>query len=96
MLTWIFYVVVFLLLGLVTGANFRSVSVAIFVNTGLTGNPEIGNTTVWVLINIWWLDWVRDTKFGTNVSNEKLLDAGLHQGYSFYRFWDIKEKPTGW
>ena len=36
-----------------------------------------------------------DTKFGTNVSNRMLLNAAKFQGYSFYRFWVIKEKPTG-
>ena len=69
---------------------------AIFFYKGLTRNPEIGNTHVWVLPNIWRLEWVRDTKFGTNVSNEMLLNATKCQGYSFYRFWVIKEKPTGW
>ena len=36
-----------------------------------------------------------DTKFGTNVSNKMLLNIAKCQGYSFYRFWAIKEKPTG-
>ena len=35
-----------------------------------------------------------DTKFGTNVSNRMLLNAAKFQGYSFYRFWVIKGKPT--
>ena len=61
----------------------------------MTRNPEIGNTPVWVLPNIWGLRQVRDTKFGTNVSNEMLLNAAKCQGYSFYRFWVIKGKPTG-
>ena len=39
--------------------------------------------------------WVKDTKFGTNVSNKMLLNAEKCQGYSFYRFWVIKGKPTG-
>ena len=25
-----------------------------------------------------------------------LLNAAKYQGYKFYRFWVIKEKPTGW
>lgn len=37
-------------------------------------NLEIGNTPAWVLPNIWRLGQVRDTKLGTNVSNEILLD----------------------
>ena len=36
-----------------------------------------------------------DTKFSTNVSNRMLLNAVKFQGYSFYRFWIIKGKPTG-
>ena len=45
-------------------------------------------------------DWggrrgVRDTRFGKNVSNKMLLNAAKCQGYSFYRFWVIKRKPTG-
>ena len=47
----------------------------IFVYKGMTRNPEIRNTPVYVLPNIYRLSWVSDTKFGTNVSNEKLLNA---------------------
>ena len=35
------------------------------------------------------------TKFGTNVSNKMLLNVAKLQGYSFYRSWVIKGKPTG-
>ena len=55
------------------------------------------NTLVWVLLNIWRLGWpnlVRVTKFATNVSNEKLLNAAKWLGYSFYRSWVIKGEPT--
>ena len=38
---------------------------------------------------------VRNTKFGTNVSNKMLLNAAKYQDYSFYRFLVIKGKPTG-
>ena len=67
----------------------------IFFYKWLTRNPEIGNTPVWVLPNIWRLGWLMDTKCGTNVSNRMLLNAAKVQGYSFYRFWVIKGKPTG-
>ena len=67
----------------------------IFFYKRLTRNTEIGNTTVWVLPNIWRLGWVRNTKFGTKVSNEMLLNAAKRQGYSFYRFGVIKGKPIG-
>ena len=60
----------------------------------LTRNPEIGNTPGWVFSNIWRLERVGDTKFGTDVSDEMLLNAAKCLGYSFYRFWVIKTKPT--
>ena len=62
---------------------------------GLAWNPEIRNTLVWVLPNIWRLGHITDTKFGTCVSNRILLNAAKCQGYSFYCFWVIKGKPTG-
>ena len=62
---------------------------------GLTRNVDIGNTPIWVLPNIWRLEQVMDTKFGANVSNRILLNAAKFQGYSLYRFWVIKRKPTG-
>ena len=67
----------------------------IFFYKGLTINPEIGNTPVWVLANIWRVGRVMGTKFGTNVSNRMLMNATKFQCYNFYRFWVIKEKPTG-
>ena len=42
-----------------------------------------------------YLEQIMDTKFGTNVSNKILLNAAIFQGYSYYRFWVIKGKPTG-
>ena len=68
----------------------------IFFYKGLTRNPEIGNTPVWVLPNIWRLGQVRDTTFGTNISNEMLLNAVKYQGYNFYRFWVINVKLIEW
>ena len=65
----------------------------IFFCKGLTRNPEMRNTPVWVLPNIWRLGQVIDTKFGTNVSN--IMYAAKFQGYSFYHFWVIKGKLTG-
>ena len=62
---------------------------------GLTRNPEIRNISVWVFPDIWRLEPVMDTKFDMNVSNRMLLNAAKFQGYSFYRFWVIKVKPTG-
>ena len=50
---------------------------------------------VWVFPNIWRLGRVRDAKFVSNVSNEKLLNASKSQDYSFKRFWVIKENQQG-
>ena len=63
----------------------------ILLHKGLTRNPEIGNTHVWVFPNIWRLARVMDT---INVSNRMLLNATKLQGCSFYRFWFIEGKPT--
>ena len=76
---------------IITGSGIMT----IFFCKWLTRNPEIGNTPVWVFSNIWRLGRVMDTKFGTNVSNRMLLNAAKFQGYSFFRFWVIKGKPTG-
>ena len=61
---------------------------------GLTKNLEIVNTPVWVLPSILRLGQVRDSKFGSNVSNKMLRNAPKCQGYGFYHFWVIKGKPT--
>ena len=50
---------------------------------GLTISLEISNTPIWVLLNTWRLGWVKDTKFGTDVSNEMLVNAAKCQSYSF-------------
>ena len=65
----------------------------IFFYKRLTRNPEIRNTPVSVLPDIWRLGQVRNTKFGTNVSNKILLNDAKCQGSSFYRFY-VKGKPT--
>ena len=63
---------------------------AIFFYKSLTRNLQIGNTSVWVLPNIWRLGQVRDTKFGRNVSNKMLLNAAKYQGNNFYHLLVIK------
>ena len=95
-----FDVVAFLLSSLVTGPSFMSISLLVFklrqfffVFKRLTRTPEIASTPVWILPNIWRLGQVRDTKFGTVVSNKNLFNAAECQDYSFYRFWVIKGKP---
>ena len=66
----------------------------IFLYKKLTKNPEIGNTRVWFLPNIWRLGQVRNTKFCTTVSNKKLLNVAKYHGNSFYIVLFIKGKPT--
>ena len=61
---------------------------------GFTRNPEIEKNPVGVLPNIWRLGRVKNTKFDMNVSNKILRNSAKCQGYSFYRFWVIKRKPT--
>ena len=82
-----FDVAVFLLSNLVTGSSFMSISFLglklwqFLCIRDLTRNSEIGNTSVWVLSKIRRLGWVRDTKFGMNISNRKLLNAVKWQVY---------------
>ena len=76
---------------IITGSR----AMTVYFYKGLTRNMEIGNTPAWVLPNIWRLRRDRDTNFGTDVSNEKLLDAAKCQGDSFYGLWVIKRKPIG-
>ena len=94
-----FDVVLFRLSSLVTGPSFMAISSLVlelwqFFYEELTRNPEIRNTPVWHLPNIWGFGRVRDTKFGTNVSNKILRNTAKCQDYSFYRFWVIKGKLT--
>ena len=67
----------------------------IYFYKGLTRYLEIRNTPIWVLPNIWRLTRVRNTKFGTDVSNKLLLKAAKCQRYSFCRSWVIRVKLTG-
>ena len=60
--------------------------ITIFCYKELSRNLEIGNASAWVLPNIWRLGQVRDTKCGTDVSNEILVNAAKCQGYIFYYF----------
>ena len=77
---------------IVTGSGIMT----ILFYKGLTRNPETGNNPVWVLpIYLERLGRVVGTKYGTNVSKKMLLNATKFQGYSLYRSWVIKGKPTG-
>ena len=97
-----FGLVLFLLSSLVTGPSFMSVSLLVLELWQFLfwrDWPEIRKSKmflyVWVLPNIWTLERVRKTKFGTNVSSKMLLNGAKYQGYSLYHFWVIKRKPTG-
>ena len=70
-------------------------SETILIFKGLTRNSGIGNTLVLVLLNVWSLGWVRNTKSRTNVSNKMLLNTAKCQGYGLYRFWVIKGNQQG-
>ena len=72
-----------------------SAIMTVFFYKRLTRNPEIGNSSVWALPNIWRLGRVMDIKYDTNVSNRMLLNAAKLQAYSFYHFWVVKGEPTG-
>ena len=76
---------------IITGSGIMTV----FIYKALTRNLEIGNTHVWVFLNIWRLGWVMDIKFGKNVSNRMLQNAAKFQGYRFCHFWVINGTPTG-
>ena len=76
---------------IITGSGVMTIS----FYKGLTRNSEIGNTPVCVLLNIWILGQVKNTKYGTDVSNKMLLNDAKCQGYSFYHSWVIKRKSTG-
>ena len=67
----------------------------ICVYKGLTRNPQIKGTPVWVLSNIWRLRPDRDPNFDTNVYNKMVFNVAKVKGYNFYRFWVIKDNPTG-
>ena len=67
---------------IITGSGIMT----IFFYKGLTGNPEIGNTPVWFLPNIWRLGQVRDTKFGTKVSKYRSLKKLLQGVLQVYLF----------
>ena len=57
----------------------------------MTRNPEIANTPVWILRNIWGLGQVRDITLA-DISNEMLQNAAKCQGYRFFHFWVINGK----
>ena len=90
-----FNVVLFFLSSLVTGPCFMKLGVmTISFYKGLPRNLGIGNTpSEFFSISGDW-DELGITNLA-RTSNKMLLNAAKCQGYSFYRFWVIKRKPTG-
>ena len=96
-----FDLVLFLLSSLVAGLGFMSISslvLELWQFYFIRDWPEIQKSEI-LPSEICPIseDWgqVIDTKFSTNVSNRMLLNPAKFQGYSFYRFWVIKVKPSG-
>ena len=58
---------------IMTGSEVMTVSFC----KALTRNPEIGNTPIWALPNIWRLGQVSNTRFGRNVFDKMLLNATI-------------------
>ena len=82
----VFDVAVFLFSSLATGPSLTSISLLalyLWQFPFIKHPPEIWKSELRTL------GQVKDTKFGTNVSNEMLLNAAECQGYSFYRFYVI-------
>ena len=69
-------------------------AMTVFFHKWLTRIPAIWNSPIWVLLNTWGLEKVRDTKLYTNIFNKMLLNTAKYQGYRFYRFCVITEKRT--
>ena len=95
----LFDIALFLLSSLVTYPRFMSILslvLELWQFLFIRDWPEIGNSpVVWVLSNFWRLAQVNNIKFGTIDFIKMLLIAARYQGYSFYRFWVNKGKPTG-
>ena len=68
-------------MSIITGSGVMT----IYFYKELTRNTEIRNTLAWVLANTWSQRRVRDSKFGTDVSNEMFLNAAKYQSYRFHR-----------
>ena len=79
---------------IITGSGIMTIS----LYKGLNRNPEIANTPVWVLPNIWRLEPVTNTKVGKNVSNKNLLCYWMLQNTrttAFTAFELLRENQQG-
>ena len=74
---------------IITGSGIMT----IFFYKGLTRNPEIGNSPVWILLYVWRLGRVREIKFVTNVTNKMLLNAARVTAFTIFEL--LKENQQG-
>ena len=96
-----FHLAVFVLSRLVTGSSFMSIIWLVqeiwqflsIQNRSEIRKSEMHRSEFCQISGDWSNLELRDTKFGANVSNKKLLNAEKYQGYSFYCFWIIRGKP---
>ena len=58
--------------------------------------PQIGDTPVWILPNVWRLGQVRDTKFITDVSNKKVNKCCKMSRLQILLFLSYYEKTSKW
>ena len=95
-----FDVVLFLFSSLVTGRNFMSISswvLELWQLSFIRDWPEIRKSEIppfqfCPISGDWGELWVSNL---ARMSNRMLLNAAKFRGYSFYRSWVIKGKPTG-
>ena len=66
---------------------------SIFFYKGLTRNPEIGNSPVWILLYVGRLGRVREIKFVINVTNKMLLNAAGVTAFTISEL--LKENQQG-
>ena len=83
-----FNVIVFSLSSFVSKFHFNIITgfgvMTFFVYKGLTRNPEIGNTRIWILPYNLGLGVAHKRKVIVNYSNKKLMKAVKVHGYSFF------------
>ena len=65
----------------------------IFFNKGLTRNPEIGNTLVWVLPNIWRLEQDMGTKFVSLIQCHWMLQNSTVTAFTAFEL--LRENQLG-
>ena len=97
----IFFDVVLCFLSSLDGASFKSISSLVlelrqftFIRDGQKIQKS-KKKKILVLPNIWRLEQVRDTKFGTDIFNEMLLNAAKCQGSTFTVSEVLRENQQG-